>query len=274
MKEGMSETHLDKQDKDGNRTIMKLEGSLVQILCKINPTYTKYLINVRGQKVLYVHLIKALYGMLVSAMLFYKKLKQDLIEYGFEINPYNPYNPCVVNKMVNGKQLTVTWHVDDLKVSHMQPSVVTEFMEWVKTMYVRHAIFGQGAPICTSQKQILNTRSSTEAELVGADDAAGPMLWTMRFMHSQGYKIKTVLYQDNRAATLMETNGRASAGKRSRHSDIRYFFMRNMKEKGLVTIHYCPTDKMIADYMTKPLHGNKFSKFRTIIMEQQHLDSK
>ncbi|KAG7361760.1 reverse transcriptase RNA-dependent DNA polymerase [Nitzschia inconspicua] len=111
---------------------MKLEGPLVQILCKINPTCTKYLIKVKGQKVLYVHLIKALYGMLVSAMLFYKKLKQDLIEYGFEINPYDP---CVANKMVNGKQLTVTWHVDDLKVSHMQPSVVTEFMQWVKTMY-------------------------------------------------------------------------------------------------------------------------------------------
>ncbi|KAG7373146.1 reverse transcriptase RNA-dependent DNA polymerase [Nitzschia inconspicua] len=126
------QTNLDERDKDGNRTIMKLDGPLVEILCEIDPRYHKYVVYEKGQKVLYVHLIKALYGMLVSAMLFYKKLKQDLIDYGFEINPYDP---CVANKIVNGKQLTITWHVDDLKVSHMQPSVVTEFMDWVKKMY-------------------------------------------------------------------------------------------------------------------------------------------
>ena len=47
----------------------------------------------------------------------YKKFQKDITEYGFEINPHDP---CVANKMVNGKQLTITWHVDDLKASHKQ----------------------------------------------------------------------------------------------------------------------------------------------------------
>ena len=60
---------------------------------------------------LYVKLLKALYGLLKSALLFYKKLAGELVNMGFEINPYDP---CVDNKTVNGIQMTVTWYVDDL----------------------------------------------------------------------------------------------------------------------------------------------------------------
>jgi hypothetical protein len=48
------------------------------------------------------------------------------VEWGFKINPYDP---CVANKMENGKQLTVVWHVDDLKVSHCQVAVVDNFIK-------------------------------------------------------------------------------------------------------------------------------------------------
>ena len=47
----------------------------------------------------------------------------------------NPYDPCVANKMVDGKQLTVTWHVDNLKVLHVKQEVVNDFIEWVQNMY-------------------------------------------------------------------------------------------------------------------------------------------
>ena len=53
---------------------------------------------------LYVRLSKALYGMLKAALLFYKRLRFDLEEMGFVINPYDP---CVENMMVNGAQITV-----------------------------------------------------------------------------------------------------------------------------------------------------------------------
>ena len=84
---------------------------------KVDPKlYTKYVtVDAKGQKVLYVQLSKALYGLLRATILFYRKLRKELEEYGFEINPYDP---CVANKMTeSGKQLTVLWHVDVLKIS-------------------------------------------------------------------------------------------------------------------------------------------------------------
>ena len=70
----------------------------------------------------YVRLSKVLSGMLRAALLFCNRLRSDLEEMGFEVNPYNP---CVANKMVNGKQMAVCWHVDDLKESHVEKSTVT-----------------------------------------------------------------------------------------------------------------------------------------------------
>jgi hypothetical protein len=62
--------------------------------------------------VLYVKLQKALYGLMRASLLFYRKLRKELEDFGFAINPYDP---CVANKDVgDGKQVTVIWHVDDL----------------------------------------------------------------------------------------------------------------------------------------------------------------
>ena len=70
--------------------------------------------------------------MLQSGLLYYQKFQKDIEEYGFKVNPYDP---CVANKMVNGKQLTITWHVDDLKASHVHENVLDQFVEWLKTKY-------------------------------------------------------------------------------------------------------------------------------------------
>ena len=86
--------------------------------------------------------------------------------------------------------------------------------------------YGQGAIQSVSRKQRLNTRSSTEAELVGADDNATKILWTKLFMECQGYKITSnILFQDNKSAILLETNGQKSSSKRTRALNIRYFFL-------------------------------------------------
>ena len=78
---------------------------------------------------LYVRMSKALYGLLKSALDFYLKLRADLESIGFEVNPYDP---CVANKTVQGSQMTVVWHVDDLKVSHVKPDVNTQFADWMR----------------------------------------------------------------------------------------------------------------------------------------------
>ena len=76
--------------------------------------------------------------------------------------------------------------------------------------------FGGGAVQSLSKNQKLNTRSSTEAELVGVDDAATMICWTKLFMEAQGYTIdRNILYQDNKSAILLKKNGKTSAAKRS-----------------------------------------------------------
>jgi len=127
--------------------------------------------------------------------------------------------------------------------------------------------YGRGSPITMLRKQKLNTRSSTEAELVGADDMSTMILWTRLFMEAQGYGIKkNILYQDNKSTILLEENGKRSSSKRTRAFNIRYFFLTDQIEKGNVIVEYCPTGEMTADFMSKPLQGKLFEKFRKLIM--------
>jgi hypothetical protein len=126
---------------------------------------------------------------------------------------------------------------------------------------------GRGFPTVGSTKQKLNTRSSTETEVVGADDFMPAVCWTRYFMQGQGYQVKdNVLYQDNKSAILMEKNGKASSSKRTKHINIRYFFITDRIQKGEVSVKWCPTGDMIGDFMTKPLQGALFKKFRDQIM--------
>ena len=72
--------------------------------------------------------------------------------------------------------------------------------------------------------------------------------------------------QDNKSSILLEQNGKASSSKRTRHINIRYFFITdrvNMKE---ISLHWCPTKEMVADFWTKPLQGSHFRKLRDYIM--------
>ena len=416
-----------KEGKD--RVIMKITGLLVDYMIQLNPMYRDYVVYENGRRVIYVVILRAIYGMLEASLLWYKKLRGDLENYGFV---FNPYDPCIANKMVNGKQQTIRFHVDDLLSSHVDPKVNDSFYEWMNQKYgnlkkvtctrgkvhtylgmtldfsvkgkvkirmddyvermleefpvkfkedekqetpagtnlleegkgakldekrkeifhsfVAKSLFlskrarldigptvailasrvqnpnesdwnklvrkmrylhttkkwhltmsaddlrvikwyvdasfavhpdfrshtgavmtmGGGVMQSISRKQKLNSRSSTEAELIGVDDAMTQVLWTKMFMEKQGYPIdRNILYQDNKSSILLETNGRSSAGKRSRALNIRYFFVTDQSNKGNIKIEYMPTDDMWADYMTKPLQGEKFRKFRSLIMGRQ-----
>jgi hypothetical protein len=126
---------------------------------------------------------------------------------------------------------------------------------------------GKGAIYGTSTRQKLNTRSSTEAELVGVNDVMPQVLWTRYFLEAQGYGVKeNIVYQDNQSSMLLENHGRASSSKRTRHINIRYFFVTDRIASNEVSVQYCPTGEMISDYFTKPLQGAQFQKFRNFIM--------
>jgi len=86
-------------------------------------------------------------------------------------------------------------------------------------------------------------------------------------MEAQGYQVQdNILFQDNKSAILLEKNGKASSSKRTKHVNIRYFFITDRVNKGDVSLVWCPTGDMIGDFMTKPLQGALFRKFRDQIM--------
>ena len=86
-------------------------------------------------------------------------------------------------------------------------------------------------------------------------------------LKSQGYKVSdNVIFQDNKSTMLLEGNGKASSSKRTKHINVRYFFITDRILKGEVRVEWCPTKEMIADFMTKPLQGLAFKKFRDLIM--------
>ena len=124
-----------------------------------------------------------------------------------------------------------------------------------------------GMLVTVSRKQKLNTRSSTESELVGADDISTMTFWTKLFIEVQGYEIsKNILHQDNRSTILLGNNGRRSLSNRTRSINIRYFFFTDQIQKGNLTVEYCPTTEMIYEFMNKLLQVNLFQKFRKMIM--------
>jgi hypothetical protein len=126
---------------------------------------------------------------------------------------------------------------------------------------------GKGSPISSSTKQKLNTRSSTEAKLVGVDDSMALVVWTQNFLQAQGLKVTdNMVYQDNQSAMLLECNGRSSSGCRTQHIDIRYYFVTDRIKRGNLCVKYCNTDDMIGDFFTKPVQGSKFRKFQTIVL--------
>ena len=407
------------------RVIMKITGMLVDLMVEIDPgRYGPFVVFENGKKILYVQVLKALYGMLVAALLWYQQFKADLEKIGFI---FNNYDPCIANRKVDGKTHTVKFHVDDLKSSHADPKVNDRFLSWLNQKYGKHGevkatrgrvheylgmtfvysddgvtvdmreyiknmiddfpvdlgdktaptpaldnlfsvndspvlerkraddlhtftakglfackrarpdihmaiaflstrvkepveddwtkllrmmkylngskeevlflsaddlhvvkwfvdasfavhadfkshtggamTYGRGVPISISRKQRLNTRSSTEAELVGVDDASNMILWTRLFLEEQGYRVPcNIVYQDNKSAILLETNGKRSSSKRTRAINIRYFFITDQVEKGNIQIKHCPTNLMIGDFFTKPLQGKKFEFFRDLIL--------
>jgi hypothetical protein len=429
------------------RVIIRIRGMLVDILVKLAPeVYEPFVtLDKKGQKQILVECLNAIYGTMVAGLLYYEKFTDSLQSNGYTMNPYDA---CVWNKMINGKQCTICFHVDDCKISHESKQVVDQTIEWLRKEYesvfedgtgkmkvsrgkvhkylgmtldfntkgmvkismidyVREVVaawdkaatsvddgftlvqskrtrkgkktaapddlfkvdedavkldtetsvvfhnivakslylvkrarpdasvsiaflttrvrepdiddwrklghlmeylrstidltlnlgadssgilnwyvdasfavhpnmrghtgggltLGTGFPIVSSTKQKLNTRSSTESELVAVDDMMSSILWTRYFLKAQGYSVHdNVIFQDNKSSILLERNGKMSSSRRTKHINVRYFFITDRISKGEVRVEWCPTKEMVADFMSKPLQGAVFLKFRDLIM--------
>ena len=74
------------------------------------------------------------------------------------------------------------------------------------------------------------------------------------------------MFQDNETAMLLEKNGKASSGKRTKQINMHYFFFTDQISKGQVKVVWCPTGDMTTDFYTKLLQGAMFRNFRDKIM--------
>jgi len=148
---------------------------------------------------------------------------------------------------------------------------------WVDSSYAVHLdmrshigiimTLGKGAAYKVSTKQKINTKSSTEAELVAIDDSMAQVLWTRHFLASQGISVPTTtIYQDNQSIILLAENGKSSSSRRTKHQDVRYFFMTDRIKKGEVKVAFCPKHNMLADCLKKPLQGSMFTCMRAKIL--------
>jgi hypothetical protein len=118
---------------------------------------------------------------------------------------------------------------------------------------------GKGATISFSNKLKIATKSLTESELVGADQALLSILHTQYFIKAQGYSIKkNILFQDNQSTIRLEVNGSFSSSKHTKHIKCRYVFIRDKINNGNLKVVYCPTKIMWADILTIPKQGGLF----------------
>ena len=117
---------------------------------------------------------------------------------------------------------------------------------------------GKGAIHARSSKQKLVSKSSTEAELVALSDEASPVLWMRNFLELQGYQMQpATIYQDNMNTIALAEKGRSTSD-RTRHINIRYFFIKDKINSNERRIEYLPTEEMVADALTKLPQGELF----------------
>ena len=111
---------------------------------------------------------------------------------------------------------------------------------------------------CRSCKQTSATKSSTEAGLMAVSDSANQGLYLLHFLIDQGHDTGPVtIYQDNTSTMALLARGRPGT-ERSRHIDIRHFWLHDkVKDKEAIIVHL-GTKEMYANVLTKPLQGKQF----------------
>jgi hypothetical protein len=125
---------------------------------------------------------------------------------------------------------------------------------------------GKGPVFVKSSKQRIVTKSTYESELVATSDSGSQVIWSRDFMINQGYKLgPAILYQDNQATISALNNGR-SGTERSRHINVRYFWIAQTIRQGQVKPEYVMSKDMVADIFTKPLQGELFIKLRNQLL--------
>jgi hypothetical protein len=124
-----------------------------------------------------------------------------------------------------------------------------------------YSVFMEEAPVATKcGQQSSVTLSTAESELVSGTACAQDMLYCMRILESIGLKVKKpmILEIDNKGAVGLANNW--SVGGRTRHVEVRMYFLRELKEAGIIHTRWLRGEDMTSDLFTKNLARPLFEK--------------
>ena len=116
------------------KVILQMRGNIYYLLMMIAPEiYLKYItFKNKGETVIYVKALNAIYEIMKASLLFHKKFVGDITTIGFKLNPYVQY---VTNKQIKGSKMTVVCHIDDNKVSQNIKRIVTIMVKRLNKTY-------------------------------------------------------------------------------------------------------------------------------------------
>jgi len=143
--------------------------------------------------------------------------------------------------------------------------------DWANDLDTRHSttenvfIMSGGAISWLSQKQATVALSTAEVKYVALSSAMQEAIWLRRLLSDLDMNMpeSIVIQEDNQGAIAMSKN--PVGHKRTKHIDIRFHFVREAVQIGLIELQYCSTENMIADILTKPLPAERFVKLRYAI---------
>jgi hypothetical protein len=132
---------------------------------------------------------------------------------------------------------------------------------------------GKGPIYASTSKLPIMTKSSTESELLTAADKSAQLFWSREFLINLGYNVEAgVLFQDNTSTINLINNGKSNS-QRSKHINVKYFYLKERIDLGELTVEHCPTKVMIADILTKPISGSLFIVLRDLLLNWTYSDT-
>jgi len=150
------------KDLEDMELMVKTTGELATIMCKIDPS-----LKFKDQGALYLKFIKALYGHIEAARLFYDDL-DNIIQMKMNFSQ-NRYDPCIYNKKFEDVSVTIRVHIDDLKVSLKSKKHLENVVQDLKSVYgeiSEHDYLGMVLSYHPEEKKItLNMRKYVEGIL-------------------------------------------------------------------------------------------------------------
>ena len=117
----------------------------------------------------------------------------------------------------------------------------------------------------SSRKQKIVTLSTTEEEFVAATACACQAIWLRKILEELRFKQKgaTIIFCDNNFAIKLSKNPVLHG--RSKNIEVKYYFLRDLNNKGKVQLQYCQSEDQLADIFTKPLRSLPFQKLRRLM---------